>query len=313
MEETKKYNIIIVGLVILIFLSMYNGSKLTREIEHLQNRVSNIETGLNQSISSFNYTISEEIERLLDEQQNIVSDYRATYDGLNTQNETVRTLFEFSLKESEIDSKVYLSISTQDNMDKKDYDCTSVGALSYACEADLSYRNNYTINIYQETPDGGYKKLNYHPYLEDIKYDFENRVSMLESGGSTDSEKTEYTFKLQNRTFGAESLKIKTVVLKTFYEGREVLEKDITAYNIVNAEARDRINLAIAAGDSKNMSLPEVEYGKILEDEESIEYGVYKATVLHSEAGVSAEYGHLPEYEFKVIITFNNGDTYEIH
>ncbi len=34
-------------------------------------------------------------------------------------------------------------------------------------------------------------------------------------------------------------------------------------------------------------------------------------TILHSETGTPVEYNDYPDYSFKVIITFNNGDVYE--
>ena len=311
MENNKKYNVLILGLVVLVVLIAYQNVKFKREMEYLQNRISNMESNLNQGINNLSYTISNEVENLLNEQQNIVSNYKSTYNGIDTQKEIVKTLVEFTLKQSDADSKVYLNVSTQNNTKGKDYECVSTNGLAYSCEVELTYKDNYILNMYQKSADGSYKKLNSYSYPSNVKSDFENRVSILGTGTGTDKERTDYSFTLRNKTFGEQSFEIKSVVVKGFYEDKEVFTKDVTAYNIVNSEARDKINLKIAAGEVNSTAIPEIKYSQISTDDKGDEYGNYMVSILHSETGAPVEYNNYPVYRFKVIITFNNGDVYE--
>ncbi|HHW31058.1 MAG TPA: hypothetical protein GXX20_05195 [Clostridiaceae bacterium] len=312
MENGKKYNVIVIALILILGLLIYQNVRLNREIEYLNNRVSNMESNINLELNNLIYGISDRVESILSEQQNIVSSFSSTYNGVDTKSGTVKTLIEFTLKQSDADSKVYLNVSSQNNSNGLNYECISANGLNYSCEIELSYKENYTLNIYQKSADGDYKKLNSYPYQKDIKSDFENRISFLESGTGTDKEKTTYTFKLRNKTFGEQDFKIKSVIVKAYYKDKEVFSKDVTAYNILNSEAVDKLNIMIAAGDINASALPEVKYGEISTDDKGDEYGSYMVNILHSETGAPVEHNNYPEYSFKVIVTLFNGEVYEL-
>ncbi|GMQ57213.1 hypothetical protein AN1V17_16080 [Vallitalea sediminicola] len=311
MENNKKYNVVVIGLILVIVLIINQNIKFKKEMEYLQSRVSNMESNINNGVNNLSDTISDKVETILNEQQNIVSNYKFTYNSVDTQTGIVKTLVGFTLKQSDADSKVYLNVSTQNNTTGKDYECVSTNGLNYTGKVELSYKDNYILNMYQKSVDGSCKKLNSYSYQNNVKNDFENRVSILGAGTSGSKEGTDYSFTLRNNTFGEQSFKIKSVVVKAFYEDNEVFLKDVTTYNIVNSEARDKINLMIAAGDVASTAIPEIEYNEISTDEKGDEYGTYMVTILHSETGAPIEYNNYPDYSFKVMITFNNGDVYE--
>lgn len=312
MENSKKFNIVIIALIAVIGLLFYQNAKFKGEMDFLNSRVSTMESNINQGLNNISYRISDEVRQLLNESQNTVSDYKFTYNGVDTKAGIVKILVEFALKQSDAASKVYLNVSTQSNTKENDYECLSANGINYACEIELSYKDDYILNMYQKSADGSQKKLNSSPYYPNIKNDFENRLSLMESGTSTTAERTDYSFRLSNKTFGEQDFKIKNVVVKAFYMDKEVFSKDVTGYNIVNSEARDKMNVMIAAGEINAAEVPKVEYGGISADNEGNEYVYCIVSVLHSDTGAHVEKNNYPTYSFKVIVTFNNGEVSEI-
>lgn len=312
MENSRKYNLIIIALVAIVGLQFYQNAKFKGEMENLQSRISVMDSNINNGLNGLRYGISNEMERLINENQSMVSDYEFTYNGVDTKTGTVKALVEFSLKQSDAASKVYLNASTQSNAKENDYECMSANGINYTCEIDVSYSENYMLNMYQKSADGSQMKLNSNPYHQNIKDEFENRLSFMESGTSTSNQRTDYSFRFKNRTFGQEDFRIKKVVVKAFYMDEEVFAKDVTDCNIVNSEARDRLIVMMAAGEIDAENVPEEEYGDISIDEEGNEYGEYLVSILHSQTGAPVEYNNYPTYSFKVIVTLNNGEVYEL-
>lgn len=312
MENSRKYNLIIIALIAIVGLLFYQNVKFKGEMVTLQSRISAMESNINNELNYLRSGISNELERLINENQSIVSDYRFIYNGVDTKTGTVKALVEFSLKQSDAASKVYLNASAQSNAIESDYECMSVNGIDYTCEIDVSYSENYMLNMYQRSADGSQMKLNSNPYHQNIKHEFENRLRLMNSGTSTNEQRTDYSFRFENRTFGQEDFRVKKVVVKAFYMDEEVFAKDVTHYNIVNSEARDRMNLMIAAGEINAESVPELEYGDISTDEEGYEQGDYLVSILHSQTGAPVKPNDYPTYSFKVIITFNNGEVYEL-
>ena len=312
MENGKKNNIIIIALIAIVGLLIYQNAKFMEEMDFLNSRISTMESNINQGLNNNSYRISDEVRQLLNESQNIVSDYKLSYNGVNTKTGIVKVLVEFTLKQSDAASKVYLNLSTQSNSNENDFVCLSANGINYTCELELSYNDNYILNMYQKSDDGSQQKLNSNPYYQNIKDDFENRLSIMESGTSTTAGRTDYSFKLSNKTFGEQDFKIKNVVVKAFYMDKEVFRKDVTSFNIVNSEARDRMNVMIAAGEINAAEVPAVEYGGISADNEGNEYVYSIVSVVHSDTGVPVEKNIYPTYNFKVIVTFNNGEVSEI-
>jgi Tfp pilus assembly major pilin PilA len=312
MENSKKYNLIIIALIAIVGLLFYQNVKFKGEMVTLQSRISAMESNINNELNYLRSGISNELERLINENQSIVSDYKFTYNGVDTKTGTVKALVEFSLKQSDAASRVYLNASAQSNAIESDYECMSVNGIDYTCEIDVSYSENYMLNMYQRSADGSQMKLNSNPYHQNIKHEFENRLRLMNSGTSTSDQMTDYSFRFENRTFGQEDFRVKKVVVKAFYMDEEVFAKDVTDYNIVNSEARDRLIVMMAAGEIDAENVPEEEYGDISIDEEGNEYGEYLVSILHSQTGAPVEYNNYPTYSFKVIVTLNNGEVYEL-
>ncbi|GKX28052.1 hypothetical protein SH1V18_05320 [Vallitalea longa] len=287
MDNNKKYNILIIGLIVIIILIIHQNTKFKEEVEFLENRLSSVESNLDNAINNMNNSISNEVKNLLKEQQNVVSDYKSTYNGIDTDKEIVNTLIEFTLKQTDGDSKVCLNISTHDETVGKEYECITTDGLNYSCQVELSYNEDYIIDMYQKSADGSRNKLNSDSYYDNVKNEFDNRVGLMGRGTSTNDEGTDFSFSLENKTFGEQSLKIKRVVAKAFYENKEVFMKDVTEYNIVNSKAIERINLMIAAGDFDSTQVPEIEYSQISTDNNGNEYGNYIVNIMHSETGVA--------------------------
>ena len=312
MENSRKSNLIIFALIVIVGLQFYQNVKFKGEMEKLQSRISTMESSINSGLNHLRYSISNEMEMLINENQSMVSDFKFTYSGVDTKTGIVKGLVEFSLKQSDAASKVYLNASTQGNAKENDYECISANGINYTCKVELPCNENYELNVYQKSADGSQKKLNSNAYYQNIKGEFENRLSFMESGTSTSNQRTDYSFRFINRTFGQQDFRIKKVVVKAFYMDKEVFSKDVTHYNIVNSEARDRMNVMIAAGEINAESVPELEYGDISTDEEGNEYGHYLVSILHSQTGAPVEHNNYPTYSFKIIITFNNGEVYEL-
>lgn len=312
MDNNKKYNILITGLIIVVILIIYQNTKFKKEIEYLQMSISNMGSNLDRAINNMSNSISNEVGNLLKEQENVVSDYKSTYKGIDTDKEIVKTLFEFTLKESDGDSKVCINISTHDDTAGKEYECMTTDGLNYSCQVELSYKEDYIIYMYQKSADGSSNRLNSESYQDNVKNQFDNRVRLMGSGTSTNDEGTDFSFSLENKTFGEQSLKVKSVVVKAFYGDKEVFAQDVTDYNIVNSKALDRINLMIAAGDYDSTQVQEIEYSQISTDNNGNEYGNYIVNIMHSETGAAVEYNNYPDYSYKVIVTFNNGDVIEL-
>ena len=184
MESNKKYNIIIIALIAIVGLTIYQNVKFKGEMENLQNRVSSMESNINLGLNNLRYSISDEVGRLLNENQNIVSDYKFTYNGVDTKTGIVKAFVTFTLKQSDASSKIYLNISTQNDPKGNDFECLPANGVNYTCEVDLSFKENYILNMYQKSDDGSFKKLNSDSYLQNIKDDFENRLSIMESGAN---------------------------------------------------------------------------------------------------------------------------------
>lgn len=311
METNRNNRVLNIILIVMAILIIYQNITMRKEILYMRNYISNIEPNLSQTINNLNYSILNSIEGLLNEQQNMVSDYRFTYKGVNLPKETVKALIEFKLKQSDASSKIYLNVVSQGDNGEEDYECMLLDGFSYACEIDLSFKENYTFNIYQRSLDGGHRILNSSPYQNYIKEDFDNRVNIDQSGIGSDKERSTFSFSLTNKTFGEEYFKIKNIVAKAFHEEKEVFSEDITNFNIVNSESREKINVMIASGQIDPETIPEVEYGQMFIDEKGVEHGDYMVTILHSETGAPAGYNNFPKYSFKIIITSNNGDIFE--
>lgn len=310
MEKDKKYYVIIVFFIVIVIMTINQNIRLKEEIQCIQNRLSNIEGNTESGLRNLRSAILNRMDYLLKKQQNTVSKYTYIYKGVEVKTDTVKTLIEFTLKQSDAKSKVYLNKSTLTNIDGEDYECLHVSGLNYICELELSYKDNYNISFYEKSNDNSFKKLNSISYQINAKDHFDNRVELQGGGSSTSREKTEYSFSVDNKTFGEESFKIKNVMFRAYYEGKEVFEKDVTTFNIMNSENREKLNLMIAEGEVEESEIPEIEYGQVVADKNGDESGNYKVEILHSETGVSAEYG-LPTYNIIVTVTFNNGDVYE--
>lgn len=280
MESNKKLNNIIILLVVLLVLSIYQNIKVQREIIKIRHTISDMDNNVNFRMDNLRSLITNNFSRL-DEMHNIVSDYSSTYKSIDVQKGTVKTLVKFNLKQSDGESKVYLNVSKANNEQGKDYECTPTDGLNYACEVDLSIKDNYIFNIYQKSDNGNIKKLNYFEYHSDIRDDFENRTH-ISIGATYGSYESICDFSLMNNTFGEQNYKVKSVVLKAFYKDKEVFSKDVTNFN---------------SGISTD------EYGN--------EYGKYTVNILNSETGVPGKNNSIIEYYFKVIVTFNNGEVYE--
>jgi hypothetical protein len=312
MEKNKKYNIIIIGLIVAIALIINHNIQLRREMGYLSNRITNMERNIYNGLDDLSDDISYSIENLLNEQKNLVTNYNFVYKGVDTKTGIVKAQIYFMLKQSDSNGSVNLNVSTQNNSTGKDYECVSTNGINYTCEVEIPFKDNYIINIYEKSDNQSTKKLNSHAYTNNIKNEFENRIHILGMGTRYVKNQTEYAFSLQNKTFGEQDFKVKSVVVKAFYEDKEVFTKDVTDYNIVNYEARERLMLMIAAGDVDSKAVPEIEYSKISTDDQGNEYGNYIIKILHSETGVPMEFNNHPDYRFKIIITFNNGDVSEL-
>lgn len=117
--------------------------------------------------------------------------------------------------------------------------------------------------FYQRSVDGDHRILSSSPYQNYIKEDFNNRVNIKQSGIASDKESSTFNFSLTNKTFGEKDFKIKNVVVKAFHEEREVFSKDITNFDIVNSECKEKINVMIASGQIDSEMIPVVEYGQM--------------------------------------------------
>ncbi|MCU6707340.1 hypothetical protein M6D81_01345 [Paenibacillus sp. J5C_2022] len=312
MENSRKLTYVIIGLIILLIMSIYQNGKLKSEMEHLHSRISNMEANLNQGINNLQYSISNQVEHLLNEQQSVVADYKSSYTSVDADKETVETLVEFTLKEAEAGSTVSLQATTLENSEDKQFECATENGLQYACEAALSYKHDYTLDLFQKSADGSNKKLNSRSYTNHLKGEFLNRVSISESGTSTDKEGTQYSFSLRNKTFGEPEFQIQSVIVKAFYADKEVFTKDVTAYSIANAEERNKMRLMIASGEIAPADLPDLEYNQASIDDNDEESGYYIVTVLHADTGAEVRHNDFPEYSFKVTVTLKNGEVFEL-
>ncbi|GIQ69671.1 hypothetical protein XYCOK13_24950 [Xylanibacillus composti] len=300
-----------IGLLLVIVLIINQNFKLRSEMEAMHNRLSNLESNVNQAINHASYTLINQVENVVNEQQSMVTNYKSMYKAVHTQTKTLQSLVAFTLKQADEHASVFLRASIPDNSVSNEYECATSNGLDYSCEVELAYTDNYVLDMYQRSDDGSYKKLNTSSYPHHAKSDMDNRIHVTSSGTGTNKESTDYTFTIRNKTFGEPDLKMKSVVVKAFYEGEEVVSKDVTGHNIANAEARDRINLMIASGEMDPAAVPEVKYGDIAADEHGDEYGNYMVSVFHAETGAPVEHDDFPEYLFKVIVTLHNGEVFE--
>jgi hypothetical protein len=134
MENGKKYNVLVIAFILMLGLIIYQNVRFNREMEYLYNRVSNMESNINRELNNLSYDISDKVESILSEQHNIASSFNSTYNGVDTKSGIVKTLIEFSLKQSDSDSKVYLNVSSQNNSNGLNYECISANGLNYSCE-----------------------------------------------------------------------------------------------------------------------------------------------------------------------------------
>lgn len=310
MQENRwKYNIIIIGIVAIAILVIYQNAKLKEEISALRDDISTARSDMNILSSS----ISDRVEWLLNEQNNLVTDFSLNYTDIDTETKSIKALAKFTLKQADSGSRVYLNATDENNTVATDFECISENGLNYTCELTLPYKYNYIFNVYQESADRSRKKLNTDFYSGNMKDDYENRVRMVESGTESGTEGTNYSVVISNMTFGQSALKIKSVVIKAFYEEKEVFSKDVTDFNIANAQTINRINVMLASGDTNiSSAIPEAEYGPTFVDEKGIETGSYMINIPHAATGVPVEKNNYPKYSFKVIVTNYNGDVFEL-
>ncbi|MFD0959078.1 hypothetical protein [Paenibacillus chungangensis] len=312
MENSRKLTTIIIGLILLFVLSIYHNVKLKLELEQMHNRVTNMEANLNQGINNLQHSIVDRVEHLLIQQQSVVEDFKSSYASVDAEKETVDTLVEFTLKEAEAGSTVSLQATTLENSEDKQFECATENGLQYVCVAALSYKHDYTLDIFQKSANGSNKKLNTRSYTNHLKGEFQNRVSLSQSGTSTNKERAQYSFSMYNKTFGEPEFKIQSVIVKAFYQEKEVFTKDVTANSIVNAEERDKMRLMIASGEMDPATLPDQEYNQASLDDNGVESGHYMVTVLHTETGAEVDHNDFPEYSFKVTVTLKNGEVFEL-
>ncbi len=310
--DNKRYMAIMIGLIIVIVLIINQNFRLKGEMETMQNRLSNMESNMNQNFNHASQTFLNQVENVINEQQSLVTNYKSTYETVDSQAETIQSLVTFTLKQADEQATVYVRASTQDDTESKEYACITSNGIDYSCEVELAYTDDYIMDIYQQSEDGSYKKLNTSSYPHHIHSDMDNRISVTSSGTGTNEERTVYTFSVRNQTFSKLDLKINSVVVKAYYEGEEVFAQDVTDHNIVNAEARDKLRLQIAAGEIDPESVPDMEYGEIATDENGVEYGDYRVTISHADTGAPVEHNEYPEYQFKVIVTLHNGEVFEL-
>lgn len=310
MQEYRwKYNTIIIGIVAIAILIFYQNVKFKEEISALKADISIARSDMNNLSNS----ISDRVEWLLNQQNNLVTDFSLTYTGIDTETKSIKALVKLTLKQADSGSRVYLNATDENNTEATDIECISENGLNYTCELTLPYKYNYIFNVYQESADRSRKKLNTDFYSGNMKNDYENRIRMMENGTESGAEGTNYSVVINNMTFGQTALKIKSVVIKAFLEDKEVFSKDVTDLNIANAKTRDRINVMIASGETNISSdVPEAEYGPTFVDEKGIETGSYMIKIPHATTGAPMEKNSYPEYSFKVIVTNYNGEVFEL-
>lgn len=311
MESNKKFAAAIIGLIILLMLSIYQNVTLKAELEQVQNLISTMQSNLNQNINNLQYSLSNQVENLLNEQQNVVEDYQASYANIDTDKKTVTTSVQFKLKEAEVGSNIFLQASTLETTETEEYECTAAGNLQYVCEAELSYKHDYTMDIIQKSATGDTKRLNARSYTNHLKSEFLDRVRITVMGAKTTSSLTQFSFSLYSNTFGEPNLQIESVIVKAFYEDQEVYTKDVTADSIVMSEASDKVKTMIASGEIISEEFKELEYNKPSTNEHGEQTGLYVVTVNHSETGAEVLENKFPKYQFKVIVTLKNEDVIE--
>jgi len=325
-NENKEVNAIIIFLIVVILMLIFQNRSYNKRLESLEAQLSSYQQSFNSNLNIVYNNLISYIDRAVENSQSLIDTYSITYDGLDLNSKTVEVHMDFRLKQTSANTEIQVLALPIDSVSSiKDYRFEAVtnNGIDYTCNFSLPYTNNYNFDIYEIGSDGYNKKLNSQRIEMYIKDDFDNRTYLRSIGMSTGKDDVEISFELENKTFGQEDFKIEKVELILLLKGKEVYRKDITNRNLTNAEDIERYNLMVASGQINPKDDFEYNkmFGKIQMGSDGVERGYYIVSLSHKEilgnndfadskgSAVKIEY---PEYEFKVQVTYANGETRQL-
>ncbi|NLO42317.1 MAG: LapA family protein [Bacteroidales bacterium] len=312
MEKTTKT---IIGLLIAVLvLNWFSHGKLSRTINELKEENRRLRNEIAESRSSIQNDLTTQMKRLLNENQSNIDTYGVhQYNSIDINKKIVGVKLNFSLKSSENIRKVKVGISTEGKEELTELYAETENGIHYTVNADLSYLSDYSVNIYGITNDGDIKKLNAESFYCGVKNEFENRTQISDIMVGHNNDTTDFAFAITNNTFGYDGLKIKDVkvegmhgsfdtpVIKTPKEFEN--EQDYHhSYTNNNYSMRSE-NASEAIEEARKET-----YHANIKNEYETKY--YKTEFPHSELGVKIK-GN-PHYNFKIIITYQNGEMIEL-
>lgn len=308
MEATRRFNIIIVVLLIatLVLLIVQNN-----KIKTLESQLSYVSNNLKDSIHTEMQYVQQYIDMALQQAKSLIDTYSIEYSGVDTDNKKANINMTFQLKEQSPNSKIQIAAVPVDaSVPEAYFDAVSDGGLQFKSEFALSYLTNYSFDIYESGENGYMKKLNTEAIYLYLKDDFSNRTVVNSFGSGVGRDGVDIKFDIFNQTFGEESFRMSKVELIITAEGKEVYRLDVTNNSLADSSDIADYMVKVASGEIEPLDKnPDIQLQKAQMGPDGIERGYYVVAITHKEIiGREVDSNDIPVYEFYVEVTYNNGE-----
>ena len=305
MKDDKLKKIMVGFVVVLVIVIMIQNRSYHREIKNLNGIIDSMNQSFNLQLRNLENNLVYLIDDKISERLSKVSDLTITYEGINVNEKKIKIRATAHLKEVMENSNILLRVTTQTSDFMKDFELLSNDILSYQCELELPYDNDYVFDLYENTTTGNLSKLNTKSFYKNVNSELKDRTRIMSTSSSNSDEEIIFEFETMNQTFMEPSFRMKNIEVKVTYGDQEVFREDVINQNILNYSEMAQVQLGIASGDIESNNGISEQYGPLSMDTSGVEYGNYRIKFKHPDI-VKEDY---PKYNIFINVTYENGES----
>ena len=304
MRDDKIQKIMIGFMGLLVVVLTIHIQTYRREIQNLKGIINNLNQDFNLQLrnleNDFLYLMDDKISKSLSK----VSNFTIVYEGINITEKKIKISTTSQLKEVMADSVILLRVTTQASENTMDFELLSNDILSYQCEIELPYENDYVFDLYEISNTGNQSKLNTNSLYMNIHSELQDQTKIKSASISNSDEDMIFEFEIINQTFNEPTFRIKNIDVSVFYGEQEVFREDVINQNILNYTEMEQVLLGIASGEKEYMEISE-QYGPLSMDTSGQEYGNYRIKLIHPDIVIEDK----PNYNIFINVRYENGET----
>lgn len=238
MDNNKRQMIIIILSIAVIVILLFHAYTDKKKLDKIEQQLQQVQSQVMNQNNSFSYDINR-LQESINESMSLINNYSFEYEGINTQENTVKFLMTFDLKEIHPNAKYYICHSPVAVNNFSEVEASASGGTVFTCSIELPIEYNYKFNIIEKTDEGGIKQLNNEEIFNHVYNDYANRTQINSFESGENEERITYNFSLSNNSFGITDYEIKSVELYLFYENIVVYQADVTDKNTLDSNTSE--------------------------------------------------------------------------